>query len=130
MPTGRVVAGRLVRLTARPLVVAALLATAWPVATAAPAAAEDVDCLAVAEGVNFWYTQHLTFACGIVYMLIGFLNIASYACVSSGDQGDAVVSLEPTLRSHRDDLVIDRSEPCLGSLHQRLMGHQLFGRFR
>ena len=50
MPTGRVVRGRLVRLTARPLVVAALLATGWPVATAAPAAAEDVDCLAVAEG--------------------------------------------------------------------------------
>ena len=52
MPTGRVVAGRLVRLTARSLVVAALLATAWPVATAAPAAAEDVDCLAVGYLIN------------------------------------------------------------------------------
>ena len=54
-----------------------------------------IGSLAVAEGVNFWYTQHLTFACGVVYMLVGFLNIASYGCVSSGDQGDAGVIKRP-----------------------------------
>ena len=56
-----------------------------------------IGSLAVAEGVNFWYTQHLTFASGVVYMLVGFLNIASYACVSSGDQGSkGVLKRGPT----------------------------------
>ena len=54
-----------------------------------------IGSLAVAEGVNFWYTQHLTFASGIVYMVLGVLNIASYMCVSSGDQGDAGVLKRP-----------------------------------
>jgi hypothetical protein len=43
-----------------------------------------IGSLAVAQGLNFTYTEYLTLAAGIAAMSLGFCQMISYSCVSSG----------------------------------------------
>jgi hypothetical protein len=43
-----------------------------------------IGTLAVGQGLNFTYTENLTLAAGITSVILGFAQMISYSCVSSG----------------------------------------------